>query len=47
MESYSARLFEDVKRESSLILLLVVTDEGILKKAGFTHNELSITKHRF
>ena len=35
MESYFANLFEDIRHERSLILLLSLTDEGILIQAGF------------
>ena len=34
MEKYFSSLFEDVRHERSLILLLSLTDEGILKQSG-------------
>ena len=45
MENYFINLFEDVRHERSLILLLSLTDEGILKQAGFLDNEIEIIKN--
>ena len=45
MEKYFISLFEDVRLERSLILLLSLTDEGILKQSGFTINEIKIIKN--
>ena len=45
MENYFISLFEDVSHERSLILLLSLTDEGILKQSGFTINEIKIIKN--
>ena len=45
MENYFISLFEDVRHERSLILLLSLTDEGILKQSGFTKNEIKIIKN--
>ena len=45
MENYFISLFEDVRHERSLILLLGLTDEGILKQSGFTINEMKIIKN--
>ena len=45
MENYFISLFEDVRHERSLILLLSLTDEGILKQSGFTINEIQIIKN--
>ena len=45
MENYFISLFEDVRHERSLILLLSLTDEGILKQSGFTINEIKIIKN--
>ena len=45
MENYFISLFEDVRHERSLILLLSLTDEGILKQSGFTNNEIKIIKN--
>ena len=44
MENYFISLFEDVRHERSLILLLNLTDEEILKQSGFTINEIKIIK---
>ena len=44
MENYFISHFEDVRHERSLILLLNLTDEGILKQSGFTINEIKIIK---
>ena len=35
-------LVEDVRYERSLVLVLGVTDEGILKQSRFTENEIKI-----
>ena len=46
MENYFISLFEDVRHERScLILLLSLTDQGILKQSGFTINEIKIIKN--
>ena len=45
MENYFINLFEDVRHERSLILLLSLTDSNILKQAGFTDNEININKN--
>ena len=45
MENYFNALFEDVRHERSLILLLSLTDEGILKQSGFAPNEVKIIKN--
>ena len=45
MENYFISLFEDVRHERSLILLLSSTDERILKQSGFTINEIKIIKN--
>ena len=45
MENYFISLFEDVRHEKSLILLLSLTDEGKLKQRGFTINEIKIIKN--
>ena len=45
MENYFISLFEDVRHGRSLILLLSLTDEGILKQSGFTINEIKIIKN--
>ena len=45
MESYFSNLFEDVRHELSLILLLSLTDPDILKQSKFTDNEIEIIKN--
>ena len=45
MENYFISLFEDVRHERSLFLLLSLTDEGILKQSGFTIYEIKIIKN--
>ena len=45
MENYFINLFEDVRHERSLILLLSLTDSNILKQSGFTDNEIEIIKN--
>ena len=48
MENYFINLFEDVRHERSLILLLKsLTDSNILKQAGFTDNEIEYNKKYF
>ena len=44
MEKYFLTLFEDVRYERTLILILSLTDEGVLNQAGFTENEIKIIK---
>ena len=45
MENYFISLFEDVRHERSLILLLSLADEGILKQSGFTNEEVKIIRN--
>ena len=45
MEAYFATMFEDVRHERSLILLLPLTDSDILKQSKFTDDEINITKN--
>ena len=45
MESYFSNLFEDVRHERSLILLLALTDPDILKQSKFTDDEINIIKN--
>ena len=45
MESYFATIFEDIRHERSLILLLSLTDPDILKQSKFTDDEINITKN--
>ena len=45
MESYFNTIFEDVRHERSLILLLSLTDSDILKQSKFTDHEIEIIKN--
>ena len=45
MEQYFSNLFEDVRHERSLILLLSLTDPDILKLNKFTDDEIVIIKN--
>ena len=45
MESYFSTMFEDVRHERSLILLLSLTDPDILRQGKFTDNEIEIIKN--
>ena len=45
MEAYFATMFEDVRHERSLILLLSLTDPDILKHSKFTDDEINIIKN--
>ena len=42
MEAYFATMFEDVRHERSLVLLLSLTDPDKLKQSKFTDDEISI-----
>ena len=42
MEAYFATIYEDVRNERSLILLLSLTDPEILKQSKFTNDEVNI-----
>ena len=44
MEEYFTTIFEDVRHEGSLILLLSLTDPDILKQSKFTDDEVNIIK---
>ena len=44
MEEYFATMFEDVRQERSLILLLSLTDPGLLKQSKFTDDEINLIK---
>ena len=45
MEQYFSNLFEDVRHERSLILLLSSTDPDILKQSKFNDDEINIVKN--
>ena len=44
MEVYFSNLFEDVRHERSVILLLSLTDPDILKQSKVTDDETNIKK---
>ena len=44
MEAYFAVIFEDIRHERSIILLLSLTDLDKLQQAQFTHHETNIIK---
>ena len=45
MEAYFTTLFDDIRHERSLILLLSLTDPDILRKSKFNDNEIEIIKN--
>ena len=45
MENYFANLFEDIRYERSLILLLSLTDSNILTQYGYKEDEINIIKN--
>ena len=45
MEAYFAVMFEDVRPERSLILLLSLTDPDILRQTKFTDHEVGSIKN--
>ena len=44
MEKQILTLLKDVRYESTLIVVLILTVECILKQSGFTENEMKIIK---
>ena len=44
MEAYFSNLFEDIRHERSLLILLSLTDPGILRQSKFTDHEIGIIK---
>ena len=44
MEQYFNTIFEDVRHERSLILLLILVEPEILKQSKFTEYEIDIIK---
>ena len=44
MEAYFATIFEDVRHERSLILLLSLVEPSILQQSKFTDHEIEIIK---
>ena len=45
MEQYFSVMFENVRHERSLILLLSLTDPDILRQSKFTNYEIEIIKN--
>ena len=45
MEQYFNTIFEDIRQERSLKLLLSLTDPDILKQSKFTDDEINIIKN--
>ena len=45
MEQYFATIFEDVRHERSLILLLSLVEPSIFKQSKFTDHEIEIIKN--
>ena len=45
MEQYFSNLFDDIRHERSLLLLLSLIDSDILKQSKFTDDEITIIKN--
>ena len=45
MEAYFSNLFEDIRIERSMILILSLIDSDILKQSKFTDDEINIIKN--
>ena len=45
MEAYFSTIFEDVRHERSLFLLLSLVEPSILKQSKFTDHEIEIIKN--
>ena len=45
MEAYFNTIFEDIRHERNLILLLSLVEPGILKQSKFTDHEIEIIKN--
>ena len=45
MEQYFKTIFEDIRHERSLILLLSLVEPSILKQSKFTDHEIEIIKN--
>ena len=45
MDQYFATVFEDIRHERSLILLLSLVEPDILKQSKFTDHEIDIIKN--
>ena len=46
MEAYFNTIFEDIRHERSLILILSLVEPGILKQSKFTDHEIEIIKNK-
>ena len=46
MEQYFNTIFEDIRHERSLILLLSLTEPNILKQSKFNDHEIEIIKNK-
>ena len=45
MEAYFNTIFEDIRHERSVILLLSLTEPDILKQSKFTDHEIEVIKN--
>ena len=45
MEQYFATIFEDIRHERSLILLVALVEPDILTQSKFTEDEIEIIKN--
>ena len=45
MEAYFTNLFEDIRIERSMILILSLIDSDILKQSKFTDDEINIIRN--
>ena len=45
MEAYFNTIFEDIRYERSLILILSLTEPDILKQSKFTDDEINVIKN--
>ena len=45
MEAYFSKMFEDVRHEGSIKILLSLKDHDILKQSKFTDDDINITKN--
>ena len=45
MEAYFTNLFEDIRIERSMILILSLIDSDILKQSKFTNDEIDIIRN--
>ena len=45
MEQYFSNLFEDIRHERSMILILSLIDSNILKQSKFTDHDIEIIRN--